>query len=245
MRRVNCLIVATVTTMSWAWLSLAVFAESGQGTRVTDPKQHVRTGEVRYPYRGKVQYVFKELDLQGGEVVVDIGAGDGWWSERMAKHVGEEGIIYAAEVDEEKVEKMKDKYADAPQIKPYLTETESTGLAENSCDVAFFSQVYHHLDRNTEVDYLHHLRRVVKPTGRLVVIEKYAEIATRAKSHGTQLSELVKQAEEAGWIPVRCELMTGSYHYIAIFVQRDLFPAEPEESGSSRQDRVRAESQVR
>ena len=41
------------------------------------------------------------------------------------------------------------------------------------------------------------------------------------------LSQLVKQAEEAGWIAVRYELMIGTYHYITIFVQKDLFPSEP------------------
>ena len=77
------------------------------------------------------------------------------------------------------------------------------------------------------VDYLRHLREVVKPTGRLCIIEKYPEITPKSKAHGWSLSLLVKQAEQAGWIPVRCELIRGTYHYIAMFVQRDLFPPEP------------------
>ena len=40
------------------------------------------------------------------------------------------------------------------------------------------------------------------------------------------LAEIAREAEEAGWIPVRCELITGTYHYLAIFVQQDLFPPE-------------------
>jgi len=66
----------------------------------------------------------------------------------------------------------------------------------------------------------------VKRTGRLCVIEKYSAIATRGASHGTSLSQLVREAEQAGWIPVRYELMTGTYHYLAIFVQKDLFGPE-------------------
>jgi hypothetical protein len=37
---------------------------------------------------------------------------------------------------------------------------------------------------------------------------------------------LVRQAEEAAWVPVRLELMTGTYHYIAILAQQELFPPE-------------------
>ncbi len=33
-----------------------------------------------------------------------------------------------------------------------------------------------------------------------------------------------------GWILVRYELMVGTYHYLAIFVQKDLFPPEPPRS---------------
>lgn len=197
-------------------------------TRVVNPKQHARTGAPSYPYREKADYVLQELDLKPGDVVVDIGAGDGWWAERMAPRVGPNGTIHALEVDQKKVDRMKAKFADVPQVKPYLSKKDGTGLAENCCDLAFLSQTYHHLDAKGRTDYLRKLRNVVKPTGRLCVIEKYSEIATRGKTHGTQLSKLLQVAEETGWIPVRCELMRGTYHYLAIFVQRDLFTGEPE-----------------
>jgi thiosulfate/3-mercaptopyruvate sulfurtransferase len=192
---------------------------------VTGPDQHARKGTGSYPYREKSDYVLQELDLRPGDVVVDIGAGDGWWSERMAKAVGADGVIYAAEVEKNKVEEMKKRLAGQPQVRPYLCPTDGTGLSEGTCDLAFFSQSYHHLSHDTHVDYLKHLRTVLRRTGRVCIIERYAPISSRG--HGSTLSELIDEAEEAGWVPVRCELMTGTYHFIAIFVQRDLFPPEP------------------
>jgi len=205
----------------------AVSTDSWRSTRVTDPNQHARTGENRYPYRAKSRYILKELDLKPGDVVVDIGAGDGWWSQRMAECVSEEGAIHAAEIKDKTVDNMKKKFADTPQIKPYLCKADSVELPKNSCDLAFLSQTYHHLDKDGRSDYLRHLRDVVKTTGRLCVIEKYTTIATEHGSHGTVLSKLIEQAEQVGWIPVRCELITGTYHYLAIFVQKDLFGPEP------------------
>ncbi len=206
--------------------STTAYAESGESTRIVDPTQHACSGSGGYPYREKAEYVLKELDLRPGDVVVDIGAGDGWWAQRMAELVGDQGLIHAAEVDQKKVDAMRQKFANVPQIKPYLCKTDGTGLPEDSCDFVFLSKTYHHLDADGRVDYLRHLRKVVKPTGRVCVIEKYPEISTQRKAHGTTLSSLVQQAEQAGWILVRYELITGTYHYLTIFVQQDLFPPE-------------------
>jgi tRNA A58 N-methylase Trm61 len=206
---------------------LAVTSERlWRSTRLEDANQHARRGDSRYPYRSQSEFVLRELDLRAGDVVVDIGAGDGWWSEQMAAQVGPTGVVHASEVEQRKVDQMKRRFADAPQVKPYLSPKDGTGLPENSCDLAFLSQTFHHLDKPTRVEYLRGLRSVMKRTSRLCVIEKYSAIATRGASHGTSLSQLVQEAEQAGWIAVRCELMTGTYHYLAIFVQKDLFGPE-------------------
>jgi ubiquinone/menaquinone biosynthesis C-methylase UbiE len=204
------------------------YADSTQSTRVIDPNQHACTGGGGYPYRKKSVYVLKELDLKPVDVVVDIGAGDGWWVEKMAKFVGSKGTIHASEVEQKKVDKMKEKFVDVPQVKPYLCPTDGTGLADNCCDLAFLSKTYHHLNKGGHVDYLRHLRKVVKPTGRLCVIEKHAGLGSgRGKEHAWLPGLLLEQAEEAGWIPVRYELITGTYHFIAFFVQKELFSPEP------------------
>ncbi len=230
------LVVLLLIAPSWLAPQLT-FAESDLSTRITDAAQHRRQGSKSYPYRAQSDYVLKELDLQPGDAIVDVGAGDAWWSEKFAKVVGESGVVHAAEIAEKKVVAMREKFADVPQLKPYLIESDSTGLPENSCDVAFFSQSYHHLNKDGHVDYLKHLHAVVKPTGRVVIIEKYTETGLGSGTHGTRLSRLVRQAEEAGWVPVRVELMTGTYHYIAILAQQELFPPEPKKKKKKEGDK--------
>jgi ubiquinone/menaquinone biosynthesis C-methylase UbiE len=226
MRRICYLLLAPALIVPAVQSSTTAPSEWHQSTRVVTPDQHACTGKGGYPYREKSDYVLRELDLRAGDVVVDIGAGDGWWAERMAALVGPRGTIHASEVDQKLVDKMEDKFIDVPQIKPYLCKTDSTGLPENSCDLAFLSKTYHHLNPDSHVAYLGHLRKVVKPTGRVCIIEKYPAITGERKEHAWPLSLLIQEAEEAGWVPVRYELMPGTYHYIAIFVQKDLFPAE-------------------
>jgi SAM-dependent methyltransferase len=215
------LAVATLLLSGAPWL----LGQSPASTRVTSPTQHQRVGETGYPYRAKADYVLKELDLHPGDVVLDLGAGDGWWSEKMASAVGTNGVIYAAEIEQKLVDQLKEKCARLPQIRPHLCQPDNVNLPTNSCDLAFVSQVYHHLP-DTRVDYLKHLRSVIKPQGRLCIIEKYPFIA-RGGGRGTALSQLAGEAEAAGWVLVRYELMTGTDHYLAILVQKDLFGVKP------------------
>jgi len=222
-----CNLIRFLIVFILLFATTGTYGDTVDSTRVIEPNQHACAGSGGYPYRQKSVYVLKELDLKSGDVVVDIGAGDGWWTEKMVKFVGSEGTIHASEVEQKKVDKMKEKFADVPQVKPYLCPTDSTDLTDNCCDLAFLSKTYHHLNKGGHIDYLRHLRKVVKPTGRLCVIEKHAAFASgRGKEHAWLPGLLFEQAEEAGWIPVRYELITGTYHFIAIFVQRELFPPE-------------------
>ncbi len=235
MRDIRCVLLALIL-VAWPAYPLGVVrADSGESTRVTNEKQHARTGRGGYPYREKSEYVLEELDLKPGDVVVDIGAGDGWWAEKMAAAVGDQGLVHAGEVGQDKVDKMKKKFAEVPQVKPYLCPTDGTALEENSCDLAFLSKTYHHLDKDGHTDYLRHLHTVVKPTGRLVVIERYRELAVgRSRDHAWSPGTLTRTAEEAGWILLRSELITGTYHFIAIFSPKELFPVKQPEKEPKR-----------
>jgi len=175
-------------------------------------------------YREAAGYVVKRLGLRRKSVVVDIGAGDGWWSSKMAEKLGPKGVIHTGEIDQKKVDAIKEKWKAVPQIKPYLCPTDGTGLEENSCDLAFISKTYHHFGKDTHVDYLRHLKKVIKPSGRVVIIERHADLASgRGKEHAWQPGLLGQQAEQAGWMLLRCELIPGSDHFMATLIKPEAF----------------------
>jgi ubiquinone/menaquinone biosynthesis C-methylase UbiE len=210
-------------------------ADSGTSTRITDADQMRKDHSPPQGFKTRQDYILRELDLQPGDVVVDIGAGDGGWSRAMAEFVGPSGVIHAAEVSQSKVDQMKEKFAALPQIRPYLCPTDSPGLPANSCDLAFISETYHHFDTGTQVAYLKGLRSVLKPSGRLAIIERYTETGLGRGEHGTPLSRLIREGEESGWVALRTELLRGTYHYLAIFAQQDLFPTEqPRQDGKAK-----------
>ena len=132
LRNAMLILVPVCLSLTVALTPLLASAGLSQSTRITDPKEHAcAEGGGRYPYRQKADYVLAELDLRPGDVVVDIGAGDGWWAEQMAATVGPTGTIHAAEVEQNKVHQMAERYADTPQTKPYVCPYDGTALPDN------------------------------------------------------------------------------------------------------------------
>jgi len=64
-----------------------------------DPKSYI--GALEDPRRDtyqKPQEVLAALDLKAGETIADIGAGSGYFTFRIAHHVGPKGRVYAVDV---------------------------------------------------------------------------------------------------------------------------------------------------
>lgn len=198
-----------------------------RSTRILDPAQYRRRGSQNYPHRAEphVGFISRELDVRTGDAVADVGAGDGFWTDLLSRRVGAEGTVWAAEVTQTLVDKLAERFADTPQVKPRLIPKDRLDLPERSLDLAWFSLVYHHLPED-RAGYLKRLRAVVKPTGWLAIVERYSVLLSGPKVHGAPASALLGAAESAGWVLLRFELLPGTNHYLAFFAQKDLFDEE-------------------
>lgn len=192
-------------------------------TRVSDLATWAKRDSGGYAYRRYAEMILGRLDVRPGDVVLDLGAGDGWWTAQFAERVGPTGSVLAAEISDQLVGQLQKRFEAQPQVKPYLCPQDGPGLPEKSVDLVFISQVYHHLPEKSRVDYWKELGKVVKPGGLVVVIETYPQIALRGKEHGTPLSVVVGEAERGGWIPVEIWFIPGTQHFLAIFIAQDVF----------------------
>jgi FkbM family methyltransferase len=121
--------------------------------------------------------LMRELALQPGMVVADIGAGTGYYSRRMARAVGPGGRVFAVDVQPEMVGFLREA-ASQPgysQIVPVLGGERDVSLAPGTVDLAIMVDVYHELEFPWEV--LDSLVRAMKPGGRIVFVEYRAEDA--------------------------------------------------------------------
>jgi arsenite methyltransferase len=115
--------------------------------------------------------VIAALDLQPGARVADVGAGDGYFSFRLADAVGASGHVYAVEVSDAKVEALRAEVRrrGATNVSVIRGAFADPGLPDASIDLAFFSGVFHHIDER--VAYFERLRSDLASGGRVAIID--------------------------------------------------------------------------
>jgi cyclopropane fatty-acyl-phospholipid synthase-like methyltransferase len=111
------------------------------------------------------------LDLRAGMTVADIGTGSGYYAVRMARKVGEEGRVYATDIQVGMLSILQRRAAmeKLSNIVPVLGAADDPKLPPGSLDLALMVDVYHELSEPQA--FVRRLREALKPEGRLVLIE--------------------------------------------------------------------------
>lgn len=117
------------------------------------------------------ELAIEALKLQPGDVVADIGAGTGYFSWRMAKKVGEKGLVYGVEIQQEMIDLMNQKLAlrKVTNVKPLLGTTTDPKLPAASVDLVIMVDVYHEFDQPFEM--MENICKSLKPGGRIAFVE--------------------------------------------------------------------------
>jgi len=146
------------------------------------------------------------LDIDPGEVVADVGAGDGRYSVALAEQVGEQGHVYATEVDPADLKKIEDRVqGDKLENVDVVRGTqESTGLPDACCSAILLRRVYHHFQDPKAMQAS--LRRSLQKEGLLLVVDfapkpwgRPAGVPASRHGHGIDEKVLVSEMEAAGF----------------------------------------------
>jgi FkbM family methyltransferase len=118
--------------------------------------------------------LLKNLALQPGTVIADIGAGSGYHSTLLSKMVGN-GKVYSVDVEPEMIAYLKDriKLEGHKNIIPVLSTEQKVSLPANSIDVMLLVDVYHEFSFPYEMTLS--MLEALKPGGKLVLVEFRAE----------------------------------------------------------------------
>ncbi|MCC9601848.1 class I SAM-dependent methyltransferase [Stieleria sp. JC731] len=114
---------------------------------------------------------FKELRLEPGMDVCDLGCGNGYWTLPMARDVGPEGTVYAVDIQREMLQKLDLRASkfDLQNIRPTLGKIDDPRLPENAIDLLLMVDVYHEFSHPQSM--LWEIRRSLKPKGVVALLE--------------------------------------------------------------------------
>jgi SAM-dependent methyltransferase len=119
----------------------------------------------------EIQRLAKVMNWKAGQVIADVGAGEGEIGFAAAAAVGETGKVYLTELDGDKFAALQ-KDANRRKLKNVVilaAAENETKLTDNCCDAIVLRRVYHHFTAPTEMDAS--LLRSLRPGGLLAVIE--------------------------------------------------------------------------
>jgi demethylmenaquinone methyltransferase/2-methoxy-6-polyprenyl-1,4-benzoquinol methylase/phosphoethanolamine N-methyltransferase len=143
--------------------------------------------------------------LVQGEAVLDVGCGTGDLTLELAHRVGSGGLVAGIDAAPEMVARACQKAGRQHLAIDFRVEpVERLSFADQTFDVVVSSLVFHHLPDALKRQALAEIRRVLKPGGRLLLVDLLGPTpAFLLHSHlQTTLADLLPLVGEAGFLQV-------------------------------------------
>jgi ubiquinone/menaquinone biosynthesis C-methylase UbiE len=196
----------------------------GQLAATDRPTSEPYTGDLAIfeePERAQKLQVERVMDLLGikrGAHVADIGAGSGWFTVRSARRVGNEGLVYAVEINPKYVRHIqrRAKREKLANIRTVLGKADDPLLPRSSIDAVLLLKTYHEIAK--PIAFLRRLRPALRPGARLGIIDR----SGKGDDHGVNADVVAKEAAQAGFTLVAQHdfVKSDSVDYFLIFQLR-------------------------
>jgi predicted methyltransferase len=114
--------------------------------------------------------VMDDLHIADGSHVADVGAGGGWFTTRLARRVGPNGVVYAEDVQKQMVEAIQQRahQENLSNVRPILSSSTDPMLPAG-LDAVLVVDAYGQLAH--PIDVLRHIAASLAPHGRLGIVD--------------------------------------------------------------------------
>ena len=162
------------------------------GREISKVMGHLGAGWLERPERvqqERTDLLIENLDLRPTDKVVDLGAGSGYFTFRIAPLVPE-GKVYAVDISPKMLAiiRAKMKKNEYENIEPILSTVTDLKLKRNLADCVLIVDAYHEFSHPKEMGQA--IYKTLKPGGKLVLIEY------RMEDPGVPIKKLHKMSEK-------------------------------------------------
>ena len=168
---------------------------------------------------GESEQVLGFLEVAPGMTVADIGAGDGYYTVRVARRVGLAGHVIAEDVMPAYLEDLRQRL-----VREHLTnvtldlgEAHDPRLPAHSVDLVLMVHMYHEVQQ--PYGLLYNLLPALRPGARVAVID----LDQATERHGTPRAQLLCEFHALGFRETHWGWLRAHREYLALFAP----PAAP------------------
>jgi ubiquinone/menaquinone biosynthesis C-methylase UbiE len=162
---------------------------------------------------GEAEEVMQLTGVRHGMWVADVGAGQGYYTVRLARVVGPKGRVLAEDivpsVTDQLTDRVEREHLDNVAVR--LGAPDDPMLPAHTFDRIFLVHMYHEVA--SPYAFLWHMREGLKPNGLVVVVD-----ADRAVNrHGMPPEQLKCELAALNLVPVKFSMLTGGEAYFMAF----------------------------
>ena len=156
--------------------------------------------------------VMSDLGMKPGTRVADIGCGEGYFTLRLARAVGPQGLVFAVDINARALAALK-KQADQQlltNVTVVVSESTDTRLPVESVDVLLISDVLHEVPEIQRLPLVQSAVRALRPGGFLYLIDyrKSRDVKFDPYEKLIPRDELVRICTDAGL------RLDAEFHYL-------------------------------
>ena len=162
---------------------------------------------------GEAEEVMQLAGVGAGMWVADVGAGQGYYTVRLARAVGAKGRVLAEDilpdVTDELSERVQRQRLDNVAVR--LGNPEDPQLPTRTFDRIFLVHMYHEVA--SPYAFLWHMREGLKPGGYVVVVDADRPVS----EHGMPPAQLKCEFAALNLVPAKFTMLTGREAYFMAF----------------------------
>lgn len=172
----------------------------------------------------KADELIRHLGIKAGSQVADIGCHEGYLSVKLAAAVGKSGTVYAVDVEQPKLDRLKTNLEkrQLQNVKSVKGDYDDPKLPQGTLDAVIILDTYHEMDDHDEI--LRHVLESLRPGGRLVICDPIAE-TRRDKTRDEQ-----ERRHELGMNFAKDDLVKAGFELI---LEKDPFVDRKKEKGDT------------
>ncbi len=149
--------------------------------------------------------VMEVIGVKPGMVIGEPGAGEGYFTLKLARKVGLTGKIYANDIVESSLKTLKEKSQKAglKNIVTIMGKVEDPLFPKGELDMVFMCYVFHELEK--PVAFLKNLKPSLKPNAPLVILEQDPKKSPSAAGHFFKREKVLRIVKAGGFKLVHIE----------------------------------------